>query len=69
MLAYMGLAMSSQGTPGRMWAELEGIIETDGIFTGVFCIVKGDRTGWRPADVCPRPSLDGIHYDDAAATA
>ena len=69
VLAYMGLAMSTQGTPGRMWAELEGTIETDKIFTGVFCIAKGDRTGWRPADVCPRPSLDGVHHDDTAATA
>ena len=69
VLAYMGVAMSTQGTPGRMWAELEGIIETDKIFTGVFCIAKGDRTGWRPADACPRPSLDGVHHDDTAATA
>ena len=68
VLAYMGLAMSSQGTPGRIWAELEGIIETDKISTGVFCIAKGDRTRWEPADVCPRPSLDGVHGDDGAAT-
>lgn len=69
VLAYLGLAMSSQGPPGHMWAELEGIIETDNVFTGVVCIVKGDRTAWRPADVCPRSSLDGVESDDTAATA
>ena len=68
VLAYMGQAMSSQGTPGHIWAELDGVIETDKTFTGVFCIAKGDRTGWRPADVCSRPSLDGVHSNDTAAT-
>ena len=52
--------MSSQGLPGHVWAELEGIIETDKVFKGVFCIAKGNRTGWGPAAVCPRSSLDSI---------
>lgn len=61
VLAYVGLAMSTQGTPGgRMWAEMEGIIETDGVWTGVLCIAKGDRTGWEPGDVCPRAGRDGV---------
>ena len=69
VLAYMGLAMSSQGTPGHIWAELEGSIEIDKILTGIFCIAKGDRTGWRPTAVCPSPSLDSTHNDNIAATA
>ena len=68
VLAYLGLAMSSQGKPGHIWAELEGIIRTDKIFTGVLCIAKGDRTGWRPAAMCPRPGLDSIYNDDIVAT-
>lgn len=69
VLAYMGVAMSSQGPPGHMWAELEGIIETDKVLTGFLCIAKGDRTRWRRADVCPRPSMNGVHSDDRAPTA
>ena len=68
VLAYIGQAMSSQGTPGHIWAELEGIIETDKIITGFFCISKGDRTGLRPEAVCPRPSLDSIHNNNTVAT-
>ena len=69
VLAYMGLAMSSQGTPGHTWAELAGTIETDNILTGMFCIAKGNRTGWRPAAVCPSPSLYSTLSDNTAATA
>ena len=69
VLAYMGLAMSSQGTPGRMWAELEGIIENDKIVVGIFCVAKGNRTGWRPAAMCPKTSLDSIPNDNKTATA
>lgn len=69
VLAYMGVAMSSQGPPGHMWAELEGIIETDKVLTGFLCIAKGDRTRWRPADVCAKPSMNGVHSDDRPPTA
>ena len=69
VLAYMGLAMTSQGTPGRIWAEVEGIIAIDKILTGVLCIAKGDRTRSRPEAMCPRPSVDSVHNDDTAATA
>ena len=69
VLAYMGFSMSSQGTPGHEWAKSGGIIETDKISTGVFCIAKGDRTSWGPATICPKPSLDGVRNDDTAAIA
>ena len=69
VLAYMGMAMSTQGTPGRKWAELEGMIEADKILVGLFCIAKGDRTRWSPRDVCPRPGLDGVNHEDTAAAA
>ena len=62
------MAMAGQGRPGRVFAELEGIIKTDEIFTGVFCVAKGDRTGWRAADVCSRSGLDGGESEEAAAT-
>ena len=69
VLAYMGVVMSSQGPPGQQWAELQGIIETDKVETGFLCIAKGDRTRWSPADVCPGPSMNGVHSGDVAATA
>ena len=40
VLGFLGEHMSNE-QPGGKWAELDGIIQLDGIMTGVFCIEKG----------------------------
>ena len=69
VLAYAGVAMSRQGTPGRTWAEMEGRIDTLKRWTGVCSLARGSRAGWVRGDVCPRSGLDGVRSDEVAATA
>lgn len=68
VLTDLAVQMSEE-EPGGRWVELQGRIEVDGIYKGVLCIEKGDRTGWEPMDLCGGADPYGGGSSDGVATA